>query len=156
MVEPIIFMLVDCSVGFRTGGTCSLQMLAFYRSVPSLPLSPSHSPLTLLPLLILLFPIHCPSSFRECRRRGAAGRLRRRLGSEGAATTPGTAPGPGGCHSRGRPGLSRAPARTPHYSNMPPTGLRDAGGIWSVCGWRESGLGPGGRGKEGFGGGGIQ
>ena len=26
---------------------------------------------------------------------------------------PGTALGPGGCHPRGRPGLSRAPARTP-------------------------------------------
>ena len=48
----------------------------------------------------------------ECRRRGATGRLRRRLGSGGVATTSGTALGPGGCHPRGRPGLSRAPART--------------------------------------------
>ena len=103
---------MDCSVGFRTGGTCGHRMLAFHRSVPSFPLSPSHSPPTLLPLLILLFLIH-PSPFREWHRRGAAGRLRRPLRSGGAATAPGTVLGPGGCHPRGRPGLSRAPARTP-------------------------------------------
>ena len=62
--------------------------------------------------LILLLP-SLPSFLLECRRRGAAGRLQRRLGSGGAATMPGTAPGPGGCYPRGRPGLSRAPARTP-------------------------------------------
>ena len=64
-------------------------MLAFHRSVPSVPLSPSHSPPTLLPLLILLSLIHRPSPFREWRRRGAAGRLRRRLGSGGGPPRPG-------------------------------------------------------------------
>ena len=34
-------------------------------------------------------------------------------GSGGAATTPGTALGPGGCHPRGRPGLSRAGPHAP-------------------------------------------
>ena len=48
-------------------------------------------------------------------------------GAGGAATTPGTALGPGGCHPRGQPGLSRAPARTPQHPNTPPTGLGDAG-----------------------------
>ena len=76
--------------------------LSFYQSAHfalSFPLvlsSKSHS----FPLLFLLLCL--PSYiFLECRRRRAAGRLRRRLGSGGAATTPGTALGPGGCHGRG-------------------------------------------------------
>ena len=70
---------------------------------------PSNSFLPILLFLILF--IFLPTL--ECHRRGAAGRLRCRLGSGVAATTPGTALGPGGCHHRGRPGLSLAPARTP-------------------------------------------
>ena len=98
--------LVDCSkVGFKMCGTCSRWML-FSDSTLFLP-SDSFLPI----LLFLILFISLPTS--ECRRRGAAGRLRCRLGSGGAATTPGTALGPGGCHPRGRPGLSRAPARTP-------------------------------------------
>ena len=56
-------------------------------------------------------------SLLECGRRGAVGRPRRRLGGGPrgeAATTPGTAlGGPGGSRPGARPGLSRAPARTP-------------------------------------------
>ena len=87
-------------------------MLAFNQSVPSLQLIPLSPLPTSSSLLILLSLVPSPS-FLKCRRRGAAGRLRRRFGSGGAATTPGTALGPEGCHPRGRPGLSRAPARTP-------------------------------------------
>ena len=65
-------------------------MLAFNRSVPSLPLIPLSPLLTSLSLLILLFFVPCLPSLK-CRRRGAAGRLRRRFGSQGAATTPGAA-----------------------------------------------------------------
>ena len=100
-------------------GACGRRMLAFYFwtispfSSGSYPLLPHSS-----------FPSY---PFLECRKQGAAGRLRCRLGSGGAATTPGTILGPGGYHPRGRPGLPRAPARTPHYPNTPPTGPRDAG-----------------------------
>ena len=44
-------------------------------------------------------------------------------GAGGAATTPGTVLGSGGCHPRGRPGLSRAPARTPPISEEPLGGV---------------------------------
>ena len=119
IVQGLLFdicWLVDCSVGFRTGGACGLRMLAFYRSVPSFPLSPSHSPPTLPPLLILLFLTHRPSPSRECRRRGAAGQLRRRLGSGGAATTPGTALGPGAATPEAGPG---SPAPRPARPTTP-------------------------------------
>ena len=91
------------------------ECLGFYYSAPSFQFSHflpqrSHSSLPPIPLFLILLPSSYP--FLECRRRGAAGRLRRCLGS-GGATTPGAALGPGGCHPRGRPGLSRAPARTP-------------------------------------------
>ena len=72
----------------------------------------------------------------------------------GGRPTPGAVLGPGGCHPRGRPGLSRAPARTPHHSNMPPTGPRDAG----VSGMSEGTVGGDGVGrgrKRRFGGGGT-
>ena len=84
---------------------------------------PSSAPLILL-FLILRHPSY---SFLEWRERGATVRLGRRFGSGGAATTPGTALGPAGCHPRGRPVLSRAPARTPQRPNTPPTGPGDAG-----------------------------
>ena len=42
---------MDCSVGFRTGGTCGHQMLAFHRSVPSFHF-----------LLPTLLPLSCPFS----------------------------------------------------------------------------------------------
>ena len=80
--------------------------MLFSNSTLFLP-SNSFLPILLFLILFIFFPT------LECRRRGAAGRLRCRLGSGGAATTPGTALGPGGCHPRGRPGLSRAPARKP-------------------------------------------
>ena len=90
---------------FRSGWRLRPMLSLLLGSFPPIPhfLPPVPFP------LILLLPSY---PFLECRRRGAAGRLRRCLG-RGAATTPGTALGPGGCHPRGRPGLSRAPARTP-------------------------------------------
>ena len=87
--------LVDCPLGVTKKAlafslwlaTCSTSFLPFF-------------------LLLLL---SLPSSYflLECGRRGAAGRPRRRLGGgpRGTAATTGT---PGG-----RPGLSRAPVRTP-------------------------------------------
>ena len=67
----------------------------------------------------------------------ATGRLRHPLGGRGAATTPGTALDPGGCHRRGRPGLSRAPTCTPQSSKS----------ILEV--WVQEGRGAGRRGSKG-------
>ena len=133
----------------------ALPAAGCYLSNPTLFL-PSDSFLPILLFLILF--IFLPTS--ECRRRGVAGRLRCRLGSGGAATIPGTALGPGGCHPRGRPGLSRAPARTPHYPNVPPTrpggpGMLEQPGYlraWGVTEWAEPG---GARERKSFGGGGV-
>ena len=122
---------------------------ASFQSIGSLPstyptlssphqLIPSHSS---LPRPLSFF-LRVP---QERSRRPAQTPLRVR----GAATMPGAALGPGGCDARGRPGLSRAPARTPHYSNMPPTGLLGAEDIRSICGRRQSGPGPGGAGGRG-------
>ena len=105
---------------------------------------PSSSPLILL-FLVLRHPSY---SFLEWRGRGTTGRLGRRFGSGGAATTPGTALGPRGCHPRGRPGLSRAPARTPQHPKTPSTGPGDAG----VSGIPEGTVGRDREGRGKFGG----
>ena len=104
--------LLDCTkedfrnLGFSVGHTRALtgEILGASASFRLHSFLPSSSPRILL-FLILRHPSY---SFLECRRRGAMGRLGRCFGSGGAATTPGAALGPGGCHPRGRPGLSRA------------------------------------------------
>ena len=102
----------------ETGGACGRQMLSFL-------LLGSCSFLSVHPLPSAPFPKSTPSypplpdtssSFLPLPRVPQAGsrRLAQTLPRErGAATTPMTALGPGGCHPKGRPGLSRAPACTP-------------------------------------------
>ena len=116
---------VDCSTG-RLQNEWRLRPSDAYPSInrPTL-LLPSHSFFLQVPFVHPPFLLLGLSSyiFLECRRRGSAGRLRRRLGSGGAATTHVTALGPGGCHPRGRPGHSRTPART----------LQSLKSNWEVC-----------------------
>ena len=124
-IQDYTHTLVDCSEGgqkWRLRPSSASFLDSVGRSRLRSPF-PSPSPL----ILIFLILRHPSYSFLEWRGRGATGRLGRRFGCGGAATTPGTALGPGGCHPRGRPGLSRAPARTSQHLNTPSTGPKDAG-----------------------------
>ena len=81
--------------------------LAFHYSAPSFQFSyflPHRSHISLPPISLFKFLILLPPSypFLECRRRGAAGRLRRCLGSRG-----------GGYHARDRAGSRGLPPKGP-------------------------------------------
>ena len=122
--------LVDCSVGLRRAAPV-LGGCFFYYSAPAPSFQFTHflpprsqSPPPPIPLFLTLLPPSHP--LLECRRRRAAGRLRRCLGRggrpprpgprwvPGAATTPRTALGPGGCHhAQDRAGSRGLPPQRP-------------------------------------------